>query len=109
MTLEVAAKFAEGGKDHQLTGAGYDRFVFELPGVLVRDVDGVEADFHGRVDVTARAVANHPGVGLDDFVFVDEGTVGLGIFFVDDFDEFEKALQDRNVRLWRLARRARPW
>ena len=30
---------------------------------------------------------------LHDFVFVHQAAVGLGIFFADDFDEFEKALQ----------------
>ena len=67
--------------------------MLELPGVLMRDVDGVEADLHGGIDVAARAVADHPGVVFYDFVFVDEKVVGLGIFFADDFDEFEKSLE----------------
>ena len=91
--LEVAAEFAEGGEDDEFADAGDDRLVFELPGVLVRDVDGVEADLHGGVDVAARAVADHPGVSFYDFVFVDQEIVGLGIFFADDFDELEKSLQ----------------
>jgi len=91
--LEVATEFAESGEDDEFSAAGDDRLVFELPGVLVRDVDGVEANLHGGVDVAARAVADHPGVGFYDFVFVDEEVVGFGIFFADDFDELEKALQ----------------
>ena len=91
--LEVAAEFAERGEDDEFSDAGEDGLVFELPGVLMRDVDGVEADLHGGIDVAARAVADHPGVILYDFVFVDEEIVGLGIFFADDFDELEKSLE----------------
>src|ERR1700722_12091483 len=91
--LEVAAEFAEGGEDDEFADAGEDGLVFELPGVLMRDVDGVEADLHGGVDVAARAVADHPGGIFDDFVFVDEEIVGLGIFFADDFDELEESLE----------------
>ena len=92
-TLEVGAEFAEGWEDDEFAGTSDDRFVFHVPGVLVRDVDGVEADFHGRIDVAARTVANHPALALDDFVFVDEASVGDGVFFGDDFDGFEKTLQ----------------
>ncbi len=91
--LEVAAEFAEGREDDEFADAGEDGFVLELPGVLMRNVDGVEADFHGGIDVAARAVADHPGVILYDFVFADEEIVGLGIFFADDFDELEKSLE----------------
>src|SRR5580704_6952797 len=97
--LEVAAKFAESWQDDQLSGSSHDRLVLELPGVLVRDIDGVEADFHGGIDVAARAVADHPPVGLDDFVFVYESAVGVGIFLRHDFDEFKEALQARSLDL----------
>jgi hypothetical protein len=39
--LEVAAEFAEGWEDDEFADAGEDGFVFELPGVLVRNVNGV--------------------------------------------------------------------
>lgn len=39
--LEVAAEFAEGRENDEFAGAGSDWFMFEMPGVLVRDVDGV--------------------------------------------------------------------
>ncbi len=91
--LEVGAEFAEGWEDDEFAGAGHDWFVFHVPGVLVGNVDGVEADFHGGVDVAARAVADHPALALDDFMFVDEARVGDGVFFGNDFDGFEKALQ----------------
>ena len=92
-TLEVRAEFAEGREDDEFSGAGHDRFVFHVPGVLVRDVNGVEADLHSGIDVAARAVADHPALAFDDFVFVDKASVGDGVFFGDDFDSFEKALQ----------------
>src|SRR3984885_1471569 len=91
--LEVGPEFAEGGENDEFADAGEDGLVLELPGVLMRDVDGVEADLHGGIDVAARAVADHPGVVFYDLVFVDEKVVGLGIFFADDFDELEKSLE----------------
>ncbi len=89
----MAAQFAEAGEDHEFAGAGGDWFVLHVPGVLMRDVDGVEADTEGGVDVAARGIADHPAMGLDDFVFRDEAGVGDSILFVDDFDSFEEALQ----------------
>jgi len=88
----MTAKLAEGRQDYQLSGACHDRFVFESPGLLVRNVDGVEADLHRWIDVAARAVADHPAVSLDDFVFANESAIGLRIFFRNDFDKFEKSL-----------------
>src|SRR2546421_5943612 len=89
----MAAEFAEAGEDDEFAGAGGDGFVLHVPGVLMRDVDSVEADAEGGIDVAARGIADHPAVGFDDFVFRDEAGVGDGIFFVDDFDGFEKSLQ----------------
>src|SRR5256885_16949960 len=89
----MAAEFAEGWEDDELAGAGHYRFVFELPGVLVRDVDGVQADLHRWIDVAARAVADHPAMGLNDFVLVDERAVHFRAFLGNDFDEFKEALQ----------------
>jgi hypothetical protein len=94
-SLEVAAQFAEARENDEFADTGEDGLVFELPGVLMRNVDGVEADLHGGIDVAARAVADHPGVIFYDFVFADEEVVGLGIFFADDFDELEKSLEAR--------------
>src|ERR1700733_342777 len=91
--LEVGPEFAEGGENDEFADAGEDGLVLELPGVLVRDVDGVEADLHGGIDIAARAVADHPRGVFYDFVFADEEIVGLGILFADDFDELEKSLE----------------
>jgi hypothetical protein len=100
--LEMRAEFAEAGEDYEFAGAGHYWFVFHVPGVLVRDVDGVEADFEGGVDVAARAVADHPALRFYDFVFADEAGVGDGVFFVDDFDGLEKALQAGTLDFCRL-------
>ncbi len=91
--LEVGPELAEGGEDDEFAGAGHDRFVFHVPGVLMRDVDGVEADFHGGIDVAARAVADHPALAFYDFVFVDQAGISDSVFFRDDFDGFEETLQ----------------
>src|SRR6266699_1710238 len=64
---EMAAEFAEAGEDDEFAGTGGDGFVFHVPGVLMRDVDGVEADTQGGIDVAARGIADHPAVGLDYF------------------------------------------
>src|SRR5882757_325069 len=90
---EMAAEFAEAGEDDEFAGAGGDGFVLHVPGVLMRNVDGVEADAKGGIDVAARRIADHPAMGFDDFVFRDEAGVGDSILFVDNFDGFEKALQ----------------
>src|SRR5256886_4599671 len=37
-------------------------------------------------------------------VFVNQSAIGLGIFFRNDFDEFEKSLQDRSFHLGGLLR-----
>src|SRR5258708_37468236 len=67
--------------------------MFHVPGVMVGNVGGVETDFHGGIDVAAWAVADHPALALDDFVFVDQAGVGDGVLFRNDFDGFEKTLQ----------------
>ena len=89
----MAAQFAEAGEDHEFAGAGGGGFVLHVPGVLMRDVDGVEADTEGGIDVAARRIADHPAMSFDDFVFRDEAGVSDGVFFVDDFDGLEKALE----------------
>src|SRR5712671_4290098 len=100
--LEMRAEFAERRKNDQLTGAGDDRLVFELSGVLVRNIHRVEANLHGRVDVAARAVADHPTVRFHDLVFAHKFAVSVCTLFRNDFDELEKALQPGALDLCRL-------
>src|SRR5882724_10997141 len=89
----MAAELAEAGEDDEFAGAGGDGFMLHVPGVLMRNVDGVEADAEGGIDVAARGVADHPAMGFDDFVFRDEAGVRDGVLFVDDFDGLEETLQ----------------
>ncbi len=66
MGLEVLAEVGEGGEfEEGLAGVAglVDGLVFEDPGVVVGDEDGVEAGGEGWVDVGAGAVADHPGGG----------------------------------------------
>jgi hypothetical protein len=63
-----------------------DRFVFENPGEVVGDEDGVEARAESGVDVGARAVADHPGGAGLAAMMGAEGAVGLGMLFGEDFD-----------------------
>src|SRR5271156_4849676 len=69
---EVAPEFAEGWQDDEFAGSRDDDLMLQLPSVFVRNVDGVQTNLHRGVDVAAGAVADHPGVGLDDLVFVDQ-------------------------------------
>src|SRR5260370_3246485 len=103
-SLEMTAKLAEGRQDHQFSGTRHHRFVFQCPGMLVWDVHGIEADLHCWIDVAARAVADHPPVGLHDFVFVNQSAVGLRIFFGHDLDEFKQSLQAGSLHLGGLFR-----
>src|SRR6267378_6859983 len=107
MSSEVRAEFAEGRKNDQLSGARHDWFVFELPGMLVWNVHRIEANLHGRIDVAARAVADHPAVRLHDLVFAHQFPVSVRAFLGNNFDELEKALQTRALDLiYLLARHA---
>ena len=91
--LEMAAEFPERGENDEFSVAGEYGLVLHVPSVLMRDVDGVEADFHGGIDVAARAIADHPAVGFHDFVLVDQHAVGFGIFLCDDLDKFKESLK----------------
>src|SRR5580693_8278749 len=73
--LEVGAQLAKCRNDNQLSSARHDRFVLQLPGVLVRDVHGVESDFHRGIDVAARAVADHPALRFYDLIFAHQAAV----------------------------------
>src|SRR5882724_4418744 len=102
--LEVGTELTERRKDNEFAGPGHDRFVFHVPGVLVGDVHSVQADFHGGIDVTARAIADHPALRFYDFVFIDQAGISDSIFFWHDLDCFKKALQARALHLGRLFR-----
>jgi len=84
----VGGEVGEGGEFEELLAGGglVDDLVFEDPGEVVGDEDGVQACREGRVDVGARAVPDHPGVGGFAAVVVDEVTVGVAVFFGQDLD-----------------------
>ena len=50
---------------------------------------GVEPDLQCRVDVTARAISNHPAVGLHNFELLDHSRVSVRVLFDHDFDRVE--------------------
>ncbi len=86
--LEVEQEFSEGGKLEQMLAGRrlVDDLVLENPGEVVGDEDGVESGGEGWIDVGARAVADHPGVGGLADVVVDERTVGLVVLLGEDLD-----------------------
>src|SRR5579864_338363 len=90
--LKMTAQFTERREDDQFPGARQHGFVFELPGVFVRNVDGIEAELERGIDVAARAVTDHPAVRLHDLMLVDEAAVSLVVFLLHDFNVLEKSL-----------------
>src|SRR5260370_26254429 len=100
----MTAQLSKGRQDHQLSRARQHRFMFQRPGMLVRNVDGVEPDFHRWIDVAASAVADDPAVGLPDFVFVNESAIRLRILFRDVFYKFKTSLQPGSLDFRRLFR-----
>ena len=89
----MAAKLAEGRQDHELSRPRHDGFVLQGPGVLMRDVHGIQPDFHGRIDVAARAIADHPAVRFHNLVLVNQAAVRLRILLRHDLDGLKKSLQ----------------
>lgn len=91
--LKVVGKVGEGGQFEELLACGglMDNLVFEDPGEVVGDEDGIEAGTEGGIDVGAGAVANHPrGAGLAAMVG-REGAVGFVVLFGEDFNGGEVA------------------
>src|SRR5579863_2974160 len=91
--LKVAAQFAESRQDDTLSGAGQHRFVFQVPGVFVRDIDGIQAELERGINVAARAVTDHTAMRFYDLIFVDKPVVRLVVLLAHDFDEFKESLQ----------------
>src|ERR1700731_2074178 len=79
VTLKVIPQIAKDRQNHQLSRTRQHWLMLQLPGIHVRDVHGVEARFHRRVDVAARAIADHPALRLHDFMFVNQQMIGLGV------------------------------
>src|SRR5882672_2375960 len=89
----MAPKLAKGRQDHELSRPRHHRFVLQGPGVLMRNVYGIQADLHGRIDVASRAIADHPAVSFHNLVLVDQAAVRLRILLRHDLDGFKKSLQ----------------
>src|SRR6202790_5073442 len=75
--LKMPAQFAERRQDHQLAGTGHDRFMFQVPRVLVRDVHGVQPDLHRGIDIASRAVPDPPPFRLHYLVLMHQRAVSL--------------------------------
>ena len=99
--LEVAGEVGEAGEfEKGLAGGGLvDDLVFEDPGEVVGDEDGMEASRQSGVDVRAGAVADHPGGGRFAGVVGAEREVGFGVFFGQDFYGVEVGFEAGAVEL----------
>jgi len=75
--------------------------------VLVGNVHSIQTNLHGGIDITARAIADHPALRFYDFVFIDEAGISDGVFLGHDLDCFKKTLQARALHL-AIAPLARP-
>src|SRR6201993_1483142 len=98
----MVTQFTEGRQDHELARSREHRLVLEVPGVHMRDIHRVQTRLHRGIDITAGAVADHPAVSFYNLMFIDEQDIGSGIFFSDNFNGFEKALQSRAFHLGSL-------
>src|ERR1700731_5116047 len=99
--LEMRSQLAERWQNHQFPRPRDYRFVLQLPGVLVRDIHRIQSYFHGWINITARAVTDHPALGLHNFVFVHQLAVSFMILFRHDLDKFEESLQSGALYLGR--------
>ncbi len=99
--LEVTGQLSEGGQfEKMLPGRGLvDDLVLEDPGEVVGDEDRVEAGRESRVNVRARAVADHPGVVGLAAVLGGEGAVGVVVLFMEDLDGSEVGGEARALKL----------
>jgi len=79
-----------------------------LPGMFVRDVDGVQAICMAGL-MSLRGLLPIIQHGLSRFCVCARVRHRFRTFFGNNFDELEEALQARNALPWRLVRRARPW
>src|SRR5579859_2610997 len=59
--------------------------MFEMPGMGVRDIDGVEASSQRRVDIGTRRIADHPCLLWVDLQFCDDAMIRSDIFFWNNY------------------------
>src|ERR1700693_1370300 len=67
--------------------------MLELPGARVRNEYGVEPSGKRRVDVAARAVADHPTVRLHHAVPLNDAKIGGDVLLLHDLNHLEKRLE----------------
>lgn len=94
-------QITETGQFEQVLPHGrlVDDFMFKNPSEVMRDKDGVEPRRQRRVDVGARAIADHPRrTGLAAMVGA-EREIGLRVFFREHFDRREMLSQTRPAQL----------
>ena len=109
--LKDSTELGEGIEFDELLawGRGIDGGVFEDPGVLVEEEDGVEAGGEGGVDVAFGAVADHPTGVRRELVAGDDLAVGGGVFFLRRFQRRRSGWRGRSGRVCRPVRRGCPW
>ena len=59
---------------------GIHFFMFQDPGIAVRDENRVQSRSQRRIDVRLRAVADHPRGFARQFMLLDQGVIGAGFF-----------------------------
>ena len=98
------AQFGEAPDDEKfLSGRSWIQlFVFQYPGVAVRDEDGVQSGGQRGVDVGLWAVADHPGRVAIESELLDDARIGRRIFFGNDFRVRKILSHSRALDLARL-------
>ncbi len=99
--LKYADQFGEFFEFEEVLagGGGGDDLVFQDPGAVVGDEDGVQAGGEGGVDVGLGGVADHPGGGWVEFVAGDEFAVCGGVLFGEHLDCGEKGTEAGALQL----------
>src|SRR3954468_9641624 len=99
--LEMFAKLGESADNQQLLVGwrSVQFFVFENPGVAVRNEYGVQSSSECRIDIGFRTVPDHPGGMVRAVVLVGDVRVDLGVFFGHNLDRGKIAFHSGSVDL----------
>src|ERR1700674_3223663 len=90
---KMSAQLTKTLENQKLSCSTFELGFFELPCSMVRNENGIQACVKRRIDVAARAIADHPAVRFYDFELLDHAVVGGGLFFEHNFNCIEIRLQ----------------
>lgn len=94
-------QFGEAADDQKVLSrrCRADLFVLQNPGIAVRNEHRVQSGGERRVDVRLRAVSDHPGRVVLQFIFVSQRGINFRIFLGNNFDGREVFVDTRALDL----------